>query len=98
MLKYELYWYPFIYEDKPNIYEYRPAVILDDDLLLVTKITGNISRNNKYEYTIIDWKQAGLSKPSNIRLNKVAIINGNLGKYIGKLSNKDILNLQKLGY
>lgn len=98
MTKYEIYWVLFAYEDNPNKYKYRPAIILDNSLLTFTKITSNTNRQGNNEYTIIDWKQAGLQKPSNIRLNKKIPITNNIGMYIGKLTQTDINNLQILGY
>ena len=64
-----------------DIYNYkdRPFLILlnFNDLYFGFKITSNTERVDLAEYQIKYWQEAGLTKPSNIRLNKLICINEN---------------------
>lgn len=65
-----------IYYQDTNNYKIRPIILLDgiNGIYLSLKITSNIKRNGLEEYQIIDWQNAGLTKPSNIRLSKLILL------------------------
>ena len=65
-----------IYYQDTNKYKIRPIILLDgiNGIYLTLKITSNIKRNGLEEYQIIDWQNAGLTKPSNIRLSKLILL------------------------
>ena len=60
------------YEETDNISKIRPVLMLDEinKIYCTLKITGNTKREGLGEYTIELWKEAGLDKKSNIRLEK----------------------------
>lgn len=69
----------FAYEDDPARGKHRPVVIglVDHDSgdCLVVKVTGHGPREGfDGEVRLLDWQQAGLSKPSTARCSKVAVV------------------------
>lgn len=92
--KYSLYYAKVKYEDDSNQFKVRPVIVIENKghSVLCYKVTGTEPRENqKGEYTIKDWRQAGLRKPSTIRATKSISYQPNiLVKYIGKLTYKDI--------
>lgn len=67
------------YEEIDNLSKVRPALILDEinKIYCILKITGNTKREGLGEYTIELWKEAGLDKKSNIRLEKFFTVSEN---------------------
>ena len=75
------------------------VVSVEDDMLVVM-ITGAENKLSlEHDYKIIDWKEAGLVKPSLARVDRLAVIPfdyiGTSG-YIGKLTQRDQDNLKKV--
>lgn len=69
--RFEIWWAPFAFPDKPGKAKNRPSVILQWDdgtsMALVTKVTGNTWRDEPGYVLLRDWFAAGLSKPSAVR-------------------------------
>ena len=86
----------FPYTDMEG-HKQRPAVVLkdtNDNDAIFLRITSK-SRAEKFELKINEWKQAGLLKPSVIRIHKIASLQTNLVvKKIGKLNKEDKLLLE----
>ena len=82
-------------------YKFRPVLVVSvEEDLLVIMVTGT---NNKlileHDYQIIDWREAGLNKPSIARVDRLAAIPldyiGTAGR-IGTLTARDINNLEEI--
>jgi len=99
MVKFDLYWYSFVYEDNPYIRKRRPVLALGSGKVIpVAKITSHSSRTD-YDYSIVNWAKAGLPKPSVIRFDKkeIIVVSALSQKdYIGHLTNEDIQNIIRL--
>lgn len=97
MNKFDIYWYEFLFGDNKAESKLRPVLVLDVDIILpIAKITSKDPRTKK-DYRIINWKEAGLYKPSVIRFDKNALISkSDLSddNYIGHLSKEDIDNIK----
>jgi mRNA interferase MazF len=72
----------------------RPAAIVSDTTfnqhgdLVVAAITS-ISPRTAFDYTIVDWKAAGLLVPSTIRMLLATTSQGRIVHVLGKLSASD---------
>lgn len=91
-------WVPF--EEDPDILKPRPVLIIDNNeiFILSFKMTGTAPRENFIgEYRLNDWREAGLTKPTTVRLSKLLRLNRNafIKKY-GRLSNLDKSNIENL--
>lgn len=109
---YDVWRMPFEYEDQPGVFKNRPVIVggIDEEsvevFVLSIKVTGHPPRPNYFgEVPILDWKEAGLSKPSTARCSHIArlpksFFEGQL-KY-GHLSQRDTSAIEKvlteLGY
>jgi len=68
----EIYWLNVGYQDSPTESKIRPVVIIgieDDELLLLVATTSVPSKDppkhfDKYKIPILNWRKAGLLKPS----------------------------------
>lgn len=87
----------FVYEDQPKVSKVRLAIVAvvdhDKDTALVAKVTGHGPRPEfPGEVRIVDWKQAGLTKPSTVRCSKTMTVPlaafNNASRY-GPLSEED---------
>lgn len=84
------------FEDLPET-KIRPVLILDDTAVIIEclKMTGQPPRAG--EYVLKNWKEAGLHKPTVVRISKrLALSRERIRKQIGTLSVVDIAELQKL--
>jgi len=76
----------------------RPAIVLkdtNDSDFILARVTSQ-SRQAEYDLDVKDWKEAGLLKPSVIRVHKLASLETKLVKRtMGKLSTSDIENLSQ---
>lgn len=96
MRNFDIYWVRFEYEDRDG-YKVRPALILNKNILQVAKITKNLDRTESPYYIIYDWRAAGLSCPSLIRIDQtVEVQPTELGRYIGHLAERDAATLKAL--
>lgn len=69
----------FAYEDDPGKAKERPVIVAHvsqgEALVLVVKVTGHGPRPEfPGEVRLLDWEQAGLSKPSVARCSKTAAV------------------------
>lgn len=73
--RYEIWWVPFAFPDKPGRSKKRPSVVLQWDggrrMVLITKVTGNVDRREIGYVVLRDWAQAGLTKPSAVRCSQL---------------------------
>ena len=78
----------------------RPVLIIDGTrcYVLSLKITSHVPRSQfSGEYQIIEWKEAGLMKPSTIRISKqLNLPADSFVKRIGRLTELDRLNVLKI--
>lgn len=75
--KWDIWLAKVAFEDEPNLIKNRPVLIMDNTecLVLSLKITSHSPRANfKDEYQILKWKEAGLLKPSTIRISKKLLL------------------------
>lgn len=109
---YEVWRIPFEFDDKPGVFKNRPVIVgyIDEttvEVFIVSiKVTSHPPRPEfQGEVPLIDWKEAGLAKPSTARCSHVArlprsLFNGCF-KY-GRLSERDAAAvdraLQQLGF
>ena len=101
---YDVWRMPFEYEDQPGVFKNRQESV--EVFVLSIKVTSHPPRPNYFgEVPILDWKEAGLSKPSTARCSHIArlpksFFEGQL-KY-GHLSQRDTSAIEKvlteLGY
>lgn len=95
----EIWFARFYYDDDATRYKDRPVYIISDtNVALCAKITTHAPREKYgYEYEIVEWENAGLEKPSTIRLSQQLIIPQSDFQFrIGRLDSNDILNVQKI--
>ena len=89
---FDIYSYKFRFEDSAKS-KLRPVLILKNNK--VAKITSHLPRDSK-DYLILNYKQAGLRKPSTIRFSKILDLElKDLSKYIGHLQDEDIKNINE---
>lgn len=71
MERYEIWRAKVRFEDSDELKE-RPVLIWNDQVFLIAyKMTGTDRGDDKDEYRVKYWKEAGLTKPTSIRLRKV---------------------------
>lgn len=101
MNRFELYWADVLYDGTTHTIKRRPVLILKDlgSSAICLKVTSHPPRATyNYEFSIQDWKQAGLTKPSTVRGTKrTQLKKSEIYSYIGKLSSRDILKLTASG-
>jgi hypothetical protein len=79
----------------------RPVVAFkdpEDDRLYAFKVTSRIDNkiNHKYGYLMMDWKEAGLHKPSIIKCNRENVYDiepMNIMKKLGNITERDLTGL-----
>ena len=100
MKKWDIYLANVRFDDDKSRYKERPVLIIEPSTLLVLsfKITTHEPRRKfRGEYSISNWKAAGLLKPSVVRCSQVIDLSPeDIYGYIGRLSRKDIEELRKL--
>lgn len=95
MTKWDVYIANVPFEDLPQK-KVRPVVILENSVIVINclKLTSQVPRNG--EYSLQRWKEAGLAKPTVVRISKrLALDPNNLIKRIGTLHPIDIVEIQK---
>ncbi len=96
MNKWDIYIAEVPFEEIP-VTKIRPVLILGDFVAAIDclKMTSQPPRSG--EYVLKEWKEAGLHKPTTVRIAKrLSLPKGNLRKRIGRLSIVDIAEIQKL--
>jgi|LSQX01.3.fsa_nt_gb mRNA-degrading endonuclease toxin of MazEF toxin-antitoxin module len=94
----EVWWAPFDFSDKPWNRKRRPVVVIDVDvnscLCTTVMVTSKSNHNYDEEMVVVYWQNAGLSRPSYIRLGrKQVFLVDDLYKRIGVLDGRDQFNL-----
>ncbi len=72
MERYEIWQAKVKFEDSNEVKE-RPVLIWNDQayIIIAYKMTGTDRGDNSEEYRIQYWKEAGLTKPTSIRIKKL---------------------------
>lgn len=88
------------FEDNPQIVKNRPVLVLENNqcYLLSLKITSHTPRNNYLgEYALSHWQDAGLSKPSTVRISKrLKLVLSDFVFKTGRLHPVDMMNIQQI--
>lgn len=85
-------------------YKARPAVVLSSDIynensrgtLLILAISSNVDNKLDFELEIMEWKKAGLLKPSIFKASIATIEKDFVVSTLGRLLENDISRLEKL--
>jgi len=98
MNRWDVYWIDFPFEDDPNQFKERPAIILKDQTvcILALRVTSHDERAyDYYDYALQEWQYANLAKPSVVRIKKLAqVLPEKIRGYIGRLHPVDIMAIQ----
>ena len=95
MMKWDIYIADVPFEDLPET-KLRPVVVLEDSVILIDclKMTSHAPRQG--EYVLKRWKEAGLKKPTTVRISKRLLLEPSaFRKHVGSLHPIDILEIQK---
>ena len=93
----EIWWTSFPFDDVDET-KHRPAIIIDDNriAILVMYVTSQ-DKDNPFFIKIDQWQEAGLSKPSWARIDRIINIDEwRLDRKIGDLSEADLLKFLQL--
>ena len=97
MRKWEIYLAYVQYEDIPGG-KLRPVLVIDEDTvypICCLKMTSHPPRAGEYE--LIRWQNAGLRKPTTVRIQKrLRLSEADFKKKIGLLDPVDILNIEMM--
>lgn len=96
MEEFELYWAEVEFQDIEES-KLRPVMIIDSNAYLVSclSVTSNTSRPE--DYVIKRWREAGLSRPSAIKLHQIIDLDPSMiDRRIGKLDAYDISIIRTL--
>lgn len=95
MERYEIWQARVKFEESDEIKE-RPVLIWNKQVFLIAyKMTGTDRGDGQDEYRIRYWKEAGLSKPTSIRLRKVLrLTEDDLLYQIGALDKRERLSFE----
>lgn len=100
MQKWEIWLANVRFEDKPDEYKLRPVLVIDKENIyfLSFKMTSHKPRDNYFgEYSIQFFQEAGLKKPTVIRLSKkLLLLEKEFINKIGKLHPYDINEVMKI--
>lgn len=84
------------YEDLPTV-KVRPVVVLEDKIIAVYCLKMTSQSPRKGEYVLQKWREAGLHKPTTVRISKrLQLSADNIIKRIGALHPVDVMEIQKL--
>lgn len=91
---YDVYLMWVEFPDHPGVGKPRPVVVtdVDGDLMsgIVAKVTGNITWDKEGDVPLLDWRDAGLVKPSLVRCaQRFRFRSGDLLQWFGRLSVRD---------
>lgn len=100
MQKWDIWLANVRFEDNPEESKLRPVLVIDKQnmFILSFKMTSNTPRQNFYgEYSIKYYKEAGLVKPTVIRLSKkLLLLENEFIHQIGRLHPYDINEVYKI--
>lgn len=94
--KWEIHWARVVFEDSDEV-KRRPVLIIDESnaVIISFKMTGTDRGDNVREYRIEKWQEAGLSKPTSVRLDKILHLQKtDLDGKIGRLQEIDIIKIR----
>lgn len=87
------------YPDHPGIGKTRPVVVSEvsdggDIYGIALKVTGNVSWDQDGDVPLLDWREAGLLKPSMVRCSqRFEFGREDLYRKFGRLSRRDAINV-----
>lgn len=95
MKRYEIWRAKVRFEDSEEVKE-RPVLIWNDTFFVIAyKLTGTNRGNSDEEFSINYWQEAGLDKPTFIRIRKVLRLEpSDLLYQIGELDRRDQLRFE----
>lgn len=95
MQRYEIWWAKVKFEDEPDIKQ-RPVMIWNDVAFVIAyKMTSTDRGDNREEFKVEYWQEAGLSKPTTIRITKLLkLTKDDLITKIGELDYRDRLRFE----
>ena len=95
MERYDIWQAKVKFEESDEAKE-RPVLIWNNQVFLVAyKMTGTDRGDDQDEYRIRYWKEAGLTKPTSVRLRKVLRLEKGDRLYkIGELDKRERLNFE----
>ena len=93
----DLWWVHFPFSESRNI-KRRPALVIDNDTIaILTVYVTSQDKSSPYSIEITNWKEAGLSKPSWIRIDKIVKLHeSSIDRKIGELSSSDFSKITDL--
>ena len=96
MKRYEL-WLAGVKFEESNDIKQRPVLIWNDKAFIIAyKITSTDRGDNNREFKIEFWKEAGLTKPSTIRIPQVLRLeSGDMVSKLGELDYRDRLRFDQ---
>lgn len=95
--EWDVFWAKVAFEDEPEVIKMRPVVITSNrGAFIMSFYATSQSPKPGYDcYVLKQWKEAGLSKPTVIRLDKcLRLIPDDFGDYIGHLTEQEIFLIQ----
>lgn len=87
------------FRDNPSEYKPRPVLIVGNEFtvdvdVITDPITDVKNRRSDFDIEVIDWKEAGLAKPSVVRTSKPTTLHQSMFiKKLGKLLEEDFSNI-----
>ncbi len=95
--KWEIWYAMVYYEDEPTIGKKRPVVVYDNETVFIIsyKVTGQMPKGYRWEYTLSDWEREGLDIISTVLLNRqLKIYKHDLVCKIGTLTTRDMIKIK----
>lgn len=93
----DVWWVRFPFSDS-NDDKRRPAIVIDDEkIAILAMYVTSKNKDNPFSIEIEDWKNAGLTRKSWARIDKiVSITEWNMLNKIGELSDRDLSKILQL--
>lgn len=90
--RWEIWWAKVKFEDSEEV-KRRPVLIIDSNIVAIAfKMTSTDRGDRPPNYQVREWKEAGLTKETSIRLDKVLRLKPNdFDSKIGELTERDKL-------
>lgn len=96
--RWEVWFASVRFEDSREV-KARPVVITDSGevYVLALKVTSHAPRDMWDEYALVYWREAGLIKPSTVRISKrLRLKPGDMIRKIGMLHPADIMSIVRI--
>lgn len=93
----EVWWTAFPFEEI-DVSKRRPAIVIDENTIAVlAMMVTSKDKKNPYSIKIDDWQEAGLTKESWARIDRIVRMDEwRMEKKIGDLSKSDLLKISQL--